>query len=170
MSWIGKWYQVEGDRVVGEVPTPRPQTQPAIAADRMSPWRQPLLGNIQAAADDGVGEVVSDLADIAQCFQIILNTPKGSDPHRPDFASNLFSYLDWPIQKATPHIVRESLRSILTWEPRVELIRIGVKHPMPEVALGNKIVELTWRLKEKERAGQSITTDIPLGAGYRLPA
>ncbi|MCC7753101.1 baseplate protein, partial [Escherichia coli] len=35
------------------------------------------------------GEIVRGLDDIRQAIQIILRTPRGSDPHRPEFGSNL---------------------------------------------------------------------------------
>ncbi|HAH9251979.1 TPA: baseplate protein, partial [Escherichia coli] len=41
------------------------------------------------------GEIVRGLDDIRQSIQIILRTPRGSDPHRPEFGSNLHLYIDW---------------------------------------------------------------------------
>ncbi|MDF0764122.1 baseplate protein, partial [Escherichia coli] len=35
------------------------------------------------------GEIVRGLDDIRQAIQSILRTPRGSDPHRPEFGSNL---------------------------------------------------------------------------------
>ena len=34
-------------------------------------------------------DVVEAEADIDQAIRVILGTPKGSDPHRPDFGSNI---------------------------------------------------------------------------------
>ncbi len=53
------------------------------------------------------GEIVRGLDDIRQAIQIILRTPRGSDPHRPEFGSNLHLYIDWPVDRAIPHVVRE---------------------------------------------------------------
>ena len=57
------------------------------------------------------GEIVRGLDDIRQAIQIILRTPRGSDPHRPEFGSNLHLYIDWPVDRAIPHVVRESVEA-----------------------------------------------------------
>ena len=58
------------------------------------------------------GEIVRGLDDIRQAIQIILRTPRGSDPHRPEFGSNLHLYIDWPVDRAIPHVVRESVEHL----------------------------------------------------------
>lgn len=49
-------------------------------------------------------EYVCGLDDIHQAIHIILRTPRGSDPHRPLFGSNLWRYIDYPIERAIPHV------------------------------------------------------------------
>ena len=51
-------------------------------------------------------DVVEAEADIDQSIRVILGTPKGSNPHRPDFASNLHLYLDYSIDQAVLCLVR----------------------------------------------------------------
>ncbi|ACI98548.1 GPW/gp25 family protein [Rhodospirillum centenum] len=87
------------------------------------------------------GQVVEDLADIAQCIAIILLTPKGSDPHRPEFASDCWKYIDWPVDQAVPHLVREAVLAIERWEPRV--ILVGVE---PVIENARITLRVTWRL------------------------
>lgn len=82
-----------------------------------TPHWQPALGR------DGIVEGVDD---IDQCIRIILTTPKGSDPLRPDFASNLLPYIDMPVDRARPHVVREVVAAITAWERRVSIIRVAV--------------------------------------------
>ena len=72
------------------------------------------------------GSVVEDLSDIAQAIRIILLTPKGSDPHRPTFGSDIYKYIDWPTNIITPYLVREAIESIKEWEPRVTVINVLV--------------------------------------------
>jgi phage baseplate assembly protein W len=72
----------------------------------------------------GLGQVVQGMADINQCIQIILTTPKGSDPLRPTFGANLWQFIDYPIDAAIPAIVREVTEAITLWEPRVTLTRV----------------------------------------------
>jgi phage baseplate assembly protein W len=77
---------------------------------------QPALGSPDT--------IVTGLADIQQAIAIILRTPKGADPHRPAFGSNLRDYLDWPVEQAIPHVVRESVEAIRRWEPRVDVVSV----------------------------------------------
>lgn len=67
------------------------------------------------------------VADIQQCISNILTTPIGSNPTRPDFGSNVHLYLDWPINEARPHIVRETVEAIRKWEPRCTVKRVVVE-------------------------------------------
>ncbi len=79
---------------------------------------QPALG--------GEG-VVENLDDVHQAIHVILRTPKGSDPLRPEFGSNLHTYLDSPINRARPHVVREcieALRHPTMGEPRITVERV----------------------------------------------
>lgn len=78
---------------------------------------QPALDN------DGF---VEGIDDIRQSIRIILETPLGSDPLRPDFGSNLSLYLDYPIDRARPHIVRETVEAIRKWEDRCTVKRVSV--------------------------------------------
>jgi phage baseplate assembly protein W len=138
---------------------PQINVQPNLA----SPWRQPRLGDIRADVADGVGEIVSDIDDVHQCIRIILSTPKGTDPYRPDFAIDYLDYLDWPINKVTPYIVREGMRAVLTWEPRVEVTQISLR---PEPEYGRSWLQLHWRLKDPPRRAMQQMTEVIYGSGY----
>lgn len=63
---------------------------------------------------------VTDLDDIRQCVHIILETPEGSEPSRPDFGSKLYLLVDTPIHQAKPHLVRYTVEAIRKWEPRAQ--------------------------------------------------
>lgn len=89
------------------------------------------------------GDVVEGVADIEQAIHIILKTPKGADPHRPDFGSNVHLYIDWPVTRAIPHLVRESVEAIRKWEPRCELIKV-----VPRIDLAQIILRVFWRLAD----------------------
>jgi phage baseplate assembly protein W len=93
-----------------------------------------------------IGEVVEDIADINQCIRIILSTPKGSDPHRPEFGSDVWKYIDYPIKEAIPNIIREAIDAINTWEPRVRIKSISA-----EVIESRVIFRIEWILKETEQ-------------------
>jgi phage baseplate assembly protein W len=97
----------------------------------------------------GIGYVVQGLTDVNQCIQIILTTPKGSDPLRPTFGADVWRYIDAPINAAIPAIVREVTEAITRWEPRVIVISIRAT-PVTgtETQAGAHLeVAVTWRLK-----------------------
>ncbi len=78
---------------------------------------QPALG--------GNGEVTG-LEDLRQAIAIILRTPRGSDPLRPEFGSNLHLYIDYPVNRARPHLVRETVDALRRWEPRLSVVSVAV--------------------------------------------
>lgn len=99
----------------------------------LSPNRffQPALssrvdGHPSGLCQDRLGELAVDTQDVDQCIRIILTTPKGSDPHRPLFGSALHLYIDYPVNIARPHIVREAVIALREWEPRIEVVQVTV--------------------------------------------
>lgn len=109
--------------------TPKPYTSITAAH-----W-QPAL--------DTSGEVVEGLRDIDQAIRIILTTPKGSDAHRPEFGSDLHLYIDWPVNRVTPHLVREAVDAIRRWEPRVMVVQVQVRIEETHVFL-----RVQWRVAD----------------------
>ncbi|SDA63264.1 hypothetical protein SAMN03159443_01889 [Pseudomonas sp. NFACC15-1] len=117
-----------------------PTTHTSITAAH---W-QPNLGTS--------GEVVEGLRDIDQSIRIILTTPKGSDPHRPEFGSDLHLYLDWPTNRVTPHLVREAVDAISRWEPRISVVQVHILINAQQI-----IVRVRWGI-----AGQILQlTEVP---------
>lgn len=107
-------------------------------------WWQPELNKI--------GSIVEDIEDIAQCIRIILTTPKGQDPHRPEFGSDIWKYIDYPVNEAIPNIIREAIDAINTWEPRCEIVRIRASVEISQVFL-----RIEWKLKENK---ETYTTEV----------
>ncbi len=68
-----------------------------------------------------IGNIVEGIDDIDQCIKIILMTRKGTDPHRPEFGSDIWQYIDYPINEAVPNIIRETFDAIALWEIRVQI-------------------------------------------------
>ena len=109
------------------------------------------------------GAVVLDAQDVDQCIRIILSTPKGSDPLRPLFGFDGWQYIDWPINQARPHLVRE-ISAALTWEPRiiVEKVEITLVDEEPY----NKLFALvSWRWVLDVNDGAVFQSMINLGRG-----
>ena len=106
----------------------------------------------------GFGQVVEGIDDVAQCLGIILSNPPGTDPLRPDFACDLFSFIDMPMTLALPQIVAAVTAAIEKFEPRVELISVRAK---PGDSIGQLVVTITWRLKLTGAPPQ--TTSVVIG-------
>lgn len=109
-----------------------------------------------------IGEVVEGLDDVEQCIRIILTTPKGADPLRPTFGSDLWQYIDYPLDAAVPAIVREATEAIRLWEPRIALSSVTAV-PDPGT-LGRLIVTITWRLQLGSAPAPSRSTTITLAS------
>ena len=101
------------------------------------------------------GQVVENIDDIDQAIRIILLTPLGADPHRPDFASNIFSYLDYPQTEIKQFLIRESFESLLKWEPRIDVLNVEITF-LGEEALGQVEIAITWQVKNNIQEQLSI--------------
>lgn len=105
---------------------------------------QPALGT--------PGEVVEGLRDIDQAIRIVLTTPKGSDAHRPEFGSDLHLYIDWPHNRVTPYLVRETVEAIRRWETRVSVVQVQVLIDSAHITL-----RVVWRVAD----GVAQITEVP---------
>lgn len=115
-------------------------------------------GHVSGMASDRLGQLVLDAADIDQCIRIILTTPRGSNPHRPLFGSDLHLYIDYPVNSARPHIVREAFNALRAWEPRIEVMKVTVV--LADVAALNCSVEWKFAVGLPEK---SFVTNLALG-------
>lgn len=118
--------------------TPTPYTSITAAH-----W-QPTLGTS--------GEVIEGLRDIDQSIRIILTTPKGADAHRPDFGSDLHLYIDWPVNRVTPHLVRETVDALRRWETRISVVQVKVQIEGVQIK-----VRVQWRVAD----GVAQLTEVP---------
>ncbi|MDD0973796.1 GPW/gp25 family protein [Pseudomonas fontis] len=105
---------------------------------------QPALGT--------PGEVVEGMRDIDQSIRIILATPKGSDAHRPEFGSDLHLYIDWPHDRVTPYLVRETIEAIRRWETRVSVVQVQV-----QIDAAHLTLKVLWRVAD----GLEQMTEVP---------
>jgi len=119
---------------------------PTTLADIKSAHWQPCL--------HAAGEVVEGWADIDQAIRIILTTPKGTDRHRPDFGFAGHHYLDWPVTRATPHLVREAITAIRTWEKRADIVKMDVRVNGPHI-----ILRVIWQAADGVLRDSEVTWD-----------
>lgn len=122
---------------------------PVIVPTIETQYWSPKLGSF--------GEVVENIDDIEQCIKIILTTPKGSDPHRPEFASGIFDYLDYPQTEIKPFLIREVFESLLTWEPRINVIGTNIVFN-EGLNLGKVDLEVRWSVKNSILEGLTVVT------------
>jgi phage baseplate assembly protein W len=113
-----------------------------------------------------IGAVVQGIDDIDQCIAIILTTPPGSDPLRPTFGADLWTYIDNPISVAIPSIVRDVSAAITMWEPRVTLQSVSVSPVIDSSSQSGAHLNIavTWQLK-LAGSSSSRTTVIGIAGG-----
>jgi len=86
------------------------------------------------------------IKSINQNISIILTTPKGSDPHRPLFGSNIWQFIDKPLTAITKgRLKKEIVDAISLWEPRVEVEEINLKKEYTNIKITFK-----YRIKDTE--------------------
>lgn len=97
----------------------------------------------------GLGYVVQGLDDVDQCVSIILSTPRGSDPLRPTFACDVARFIDKPINRVYPQIVREVTEALETWEPRITVLSVAVAPVVDSTSQSGAHlnISVTWQLK-----------------------
>lgn len=66
-----------------------------------------------------IGQISEGIDDIRQCIGIILTNTKGSDPLRPLFGSDIWKFIDSPVNTAVANISAEIIDSVGKWEPRI---------------------------------------------------
>ncbi|TDK65969.1 GPW/gp25 family protein [Sapientia aquatica] len=104
----------------------------------------------------GADEVVTNYDDINQCIRTIIGTPKGALPLRPLFGCYLYNYLDRPIDRARPHIVREVVEAIndpIHGEPRVTVERVLVD----AIGIGHAVLRVISRLADGVKLETRVT-------------
>lgn len=95
-----------------------------------------------------IGGIAEGVNDINQCIAIILETPKGSDPHRPEFGSDILKYVDYPVSEAKANIIRETIDAITKWETRIDIKNTSVEINCEEI-----FIKVEWTLKDSDVKG-----------------
>lgn len=97
-----------------------------------------------------IGDVAEGINDINQCIAIILLTQKGSVPHRPTFGSEIYKYIDYPINSAKANIVRETIDAISEWETRIDIDEVIVNITNSKIN-----IKIQWTLKDTTTTGNT---------------
>ena len=100
-----------------------------------------------------IGSVAEGVDDINQCIAIILTTRKGSVPLRPTFGSEIYKYVDYPVNEAIPNITRETIDAINLWETRITVNSVSVEINQEIIT-----VKIEWTLKDFNTKGTAEIT------------
>jgi len=133
-------------------------------------WSLELDSTAGLGPASGIGNVVQGVNDVNQCIAVILSTPKGTDPLRPDFACDLWQFIDYPVDAAIPAIVAEITDAITRWEPRVKLLSVLcqlINNGTNANSGANLQIAITWQLNLKSGtpSPQTLTLTIPSTLG-----
>lgn len=74
----------------------------------------------------GSGSIVEGMEDVRQCLDVILRTQKGTDALRPEFGSDIYQWIDKPVNAVIPNVKRAIISAVEIFEKRVEVV--SVKH------------------------------------------
>lgn len=97
--------------------------------------------------DAGKGDVALAVyeEDIRQAVRLILETNPGERVMRPDFGAGLRALTFEPINTTTKALVRHRVEeALITWEPRIDQIRVEVTADPPR---GRLMIEIDYRVR-----------------------
>jgi len=77
-------------------------------------------------SNDLYGNVVEGADSISQSIINVIATRRGSDPFRPTFGSNVWEYIDQPINVAAPGIIRAIREAVDLWVDGAVIV--GITH------------------------------------------
>lgn len=78
--------------------------------------------------NSNTGLSVGERKHLQQCIQDILTTPVGTRVMRREYGSDLFKWIDAPVNRATMiGIIAATATALKRWEPRLKLERVQVK-------------------------------------------
>lgn len=95
----------------------------------------------------GYGVIVEGLATIRQRIDIVLRTTKGTDPLRELFGSNVYKYVDAPIDIAIPNIKNEIREALSIWMPEIVVTKITSSFG---IDTSNPIFSVTYKLVDQD--------------------
>ena len=88
------------------------------------------------------------IKSVLQNIRVILTTPKLADVHRPDFGSEIYSFIDQPLTVLTVGKIKAMIvDEIERWEPRVSVKEINLDK---DYATGRAFVRLTLEIENSK--------------------
>ena len=119
------------------------------------------------------GSTVEGQAEISQAISIAVSNMPGTDVLRPLFGSDVWQYIDDPLNSAGANMAQAIRYAVEIWEPRAEITRVAYEYQAQpgETMLAGLIFRIAWRLRGGDVEGQ---TDLLLqllneGTEYTAP-
>lgn len=106
----------------------------------------------------GYGVIAEGVALIRQRISLVLRTSKRSDPLRPHFGSDVYKYIDAPLNIAIPNIKAEISSALSMWMPEIKVISIS--HTIESAA--NPSFEITYQVVDSDLVDK-LTVDLNNG-------
>ncbi|HJU46358.1 MAG TPA: GPW/gp25 family protein, partial [Chitinophagaceae bacterium] len=117
-----------------------------------------IENNTWSISTIGYGVVVEGLAVIRQRIDLVLRTTKRSDPLRPEFGSNIYQYIDTPLNVAIPNIKAEIIYALEMWVPEIKIT--SVSHRYNDES--NPVFPITYQLLDNSLIDK-VTFDVRAG-------
>lgn len=92
---------------------------------------------------DGDG-VTTGFADVEQAIRIILSTPKGNVPHRPEFGCDIIPLIDGNFIDVAPLFIARATDAILANEPRVQSLKITAQQFDEQQSFSGALFHIAW--------------------------
>ena len=88
--------------------------------------------------------IVEGFADVEQAIRIILSTPKGNVPHRPEFGCDVMPLIDGNFKDVAPLFIARATDAILANEPRVESLKISAMQHGQTQGFAGSTFNIQW--------------------------
>lgn len=89
-------------------------------------------------------DIVTGFADVEQAIRIILSTPKGAVPHRPQFGCDVLQLIDGDFVVVAPLFIAQATEAILANEPRVQSVRITALQYNERQGFSGSTFNIAW--------------------------
>ena len=78
-------------------------------------------------------------------MDLAIRTTKGTDPLRPEFGSNVYKFVDYPVNVAVPNVKKELVEALQLWVPEIKIV--SIRHTFERDF--NPIFEITYQVVDE---------------------
>lgn len=88
--------------------------------------------------------IVEGFADVEQAIRIILSTPLGNVPHRPEFGCDILPLIDGNFNDVAPLFIARATDALLRFEPRIESVKITAQQYGKAQGFAGAVFNICW--------------------------